>query len=72
MHRKVGVVVPPERSAVQLAVGLFREHGIDVEIADRTLYVEVGPLFALPVQQAIERYTGIRAFNEWEKAPAAV
>lgn len=66
IHRKVGVHVPIERSAVGLAVGMYRELGIDVEIAGRTLYLEVGSLFALEVQHVLERFTGIRAFNEWE------
>lgn len=66
IHRRVGVVVPDGVSAVQLAVRLYRECGIDVEIAGRTLYVEVGAVFAVAVQQAMERSTGIRGFNGWE------
>lgn len=66
--RHVTVDVPPDRSIVGLAVGLYRELGIDVEIADRQIRVLVGPVLAGSVQGALERYTGIRAVNEWDSA----
>lgn len=65
VHRRVGVAVPPERSAVAVGIDLLRNLGIDAELSDRTLYVKCGQAMALYMQGALERRTGLPAFNEW-------
>lgn len=65
VHRRVGVVVPVERSAVRIGMDLLVALGIDAELADRTLYVECGKAEANWVQGALERRSGLPAFNEW-------
>jgi hypothetical protein len=68
--RMVEIEVPEERSIVDLAVGLYRDLGIDVEIADRSIRIAVGPVLARPVQAILERYTGIPAHNAWDDRAA--
>jgi hypothetical protein len=64
-HRRVYVDVPEPRSAVGLAVGML-PLGVDVEVRGRRLELEVGPVFAGAAAMFLERFTGIRAVNEWE------
>jgi hypothetical protein len=68
--RMVEIEVPPERSIVELAVGLYRDLGIDVEIADRSIRIAVGAVLARPVQAILGRYTGIPAHNAWDDRAA--
>jgi hypothetical protein len=68
--RMVEIEVPVERSIVELALGLYRDLGIDVEIANRSIRIAVGPVLARPVQAILERYSGIRAHNQWDDRAA--
>lgn len=65
VHRRVGIEVPEGRSAVGIGMDMLRNLGIDLELADRTLYVDCGQAEALYLQGALERRSGLPAFNEW-------
>ena len=65
IHRRVGIEVPAGRSTVGVAVDLYRNLGIDVVLEERLIFVMVGEVLAGPVQAALERRTGVMAFNDW-------
>lgn len=65
VHRRVGIEVPPGRSAVGVGMDLLRNLGIDTQLSDRTLYVECGQVLAGYIQGALERRSGLPAFNDW-------
>lgn len=65
IHRRVGVVVPKERSAIGVGLDLYQNLGVDVITWEQEVFVWVGWAMAPAVQMLFERRTGIIAFNEW-------
>lgn len=64
--RRVGVRFDARHRAITAAMYLYRELGIDVEIADTEIWLNAPRPLALPAQQVLERATGTRGFSEWD------
>lgn len=66
-HRKVGVRFTEHHRVMAAAIDLFRNLGVDVDVADQEISVSCGRTIAPQVQALLERRTGIPAFNEWDR-----
>lgn len=66
--RRVGIRFDDRRHAITAAMRLYRDLGIDVEIADTEIWLRTPRPMALPAQQILERATGTPGFSEWDRA----
>jgi hypothetical protein len=68
--RRVGIRFDRRVDAMQSAVRLYRELGVDTIIEQTTIFVECGPVIATHYLGMMERATGVPGFNEWDRARA--
>ena len=65
--RRVGIRFERRSDAMQSAVRLYRDFGLDTTIEDATIFVECGPVIATHYMGIMERATGVPGFNEWDR-----
>jgi hypothetical protein len=65
--RRVGVRFTERHRAMTAAMRLWRDLGIDVQIADAEIWLDTPRPLALPAQQILERATGTMGFSEWDR-----
>jgi hypothetical protein len=65
--RRVGIRFDRRVDAMQSAVRLYRDFGLDTTIEGETIFVECGPVIAQHYMGIMERATGVPGFNEWDR-----
>lgn len=66
-HRLVGLKFDSRLHVMETGIAIYRELGIDLEVENFTLAIPVPQAAHRFYMGAIERYTGIIAFNQWEE-----
>ena len=65
--RPVSVTFPDRTHVMERAIRLYQDLGLDVQLDDCTLSYPCGRIAAPLIAGVLERMTGIRADNAWER-----
>ena len=66
-RRRVGVKFADRHGAMDAAVDLYRQVGLDVEVEENLLFINCGQAISGRVLELIEGRTGVQGFNDWRR-----